>query len=90
MVEFEFSHWIVYSCVRVLEGGGMSSSSFTISDIVDANEVHGIFIVLRLVVGRLGDWLLTEMLSFWFPLLSRAKSLSEKLNFNILITIIYF
>lgn len=64
MVEFEFSHWIVNSCVRVLEGGGISSSSFTISVIVDANDVHGILIVLRLLICLLGDWLLTEILSF--------------------------
>jgi len=62
--EFKFSHCIAYSCVRTVDGGGMSSSSFAISVIDDVNEVHGILIVLRFASCLLGDWLFTETVSF--------------------------
>lgn len=79
MIESELSHCITNSWLRALEGGGMSSSSFAKSAIVDVRDVHGMLIVLRLVNCRFGDWLLTGV-SFWFPLLRRAKSLSLKIN----------
>lgn len=56
---------MVYSCVRALDGGGMSSSSLTKSVTDDVNEVQGILIVLRFVeLSLFGDWLLTETVSF--------------------------
>jgi len=66
--------------VAALGGGGISSSSFTVTPvIVDANEVHGMLIDLRfLAFCFFRNWLLTDTVSFWFPLLRRANILSVK------------
>lgn len=58
MVDCEFSQCIMYSCLLAFDGGGIRSASFTISVIVDDNEVlqHGMLIILRLIVCFFGVW----------------------------------